>query len=69
MFGGVSLLRFLMQGEPGYVDNLLRHDLFRARDGLFYWLSALGVVWCRHLSVLHSPKCREFESFPSYHVN
>jgi hypothetical protein len=30
MFGGVSLLNFLTQGEAGYVDNPLRQDLFRA---------------------------------------
>ena len=30
MFGGVSLLGFLTRGEAGYVDNPLRHDLFRA---------------------------------------
>jgi hypothetical protein len=30
MFGGLSLLRFLTEAEAGYVDNPLRHDLFRA---------------------------------------
>src|SRR4029453_9499932 len=30
MFGGLSLLAFLTQGAPGYVDNPLRHDLWRA---------------------------------------
>jgi drug/metabolite transporter superfamily protein YnfA len=30
MFGGTSLLRFLITDSPGYVDNQLRHDLFRA---------------------------------------
>ena len=30
MFGGTSLLRFLTSSAPGYVDNPLRHDLFRA---------------------------------------
>ena len=30
MFGGLSLLRFLMGNEPGYMDNPLRQDLFRA---------------------------------------
>jgi hypothetical protein len=30
MFGGLSLLRFLITSSPGYVDNPLRHDLFRA---------------------------------------
>jgi hypothetical protein len=30
MFGGVSLLSFLAGGAPGYADNPLRHDLWRA---------------------------------------
>lgn len=30
MFGGTSLLHFLTSNAPGYVDNPLRHDLFRA---------------------------------------
>ena len=29
MYGGLSLLFFLTRGTPGYVDNPLRHDLFR----------------------------------------
>lgn len=30
MIGGASLLRFLVTREPGYMDNPLRQDLFRA---------------------------------------
>jgi hypothetical protein len=30
MFGGLSLLSFLESKAPGYADNPLRHDLFRA---------------------------------------
>jgi drug/metabolite transporter superfamily protein YnfA len=30
MFGGLSLLVFLTGGASGYVDNPLRHDLWRA---------------------------------------
>jgi len=30
MYGGLSLLSFLTGNSPGYVDNPLRHDLFRA---------------------------------------
>jgi hypothetical protein len=30
MFGGVTLLGFLTSNSTGYVDNPLRHDLFRA---------------------------------------
>jgi hypothetical protein len=30
MYGGLSLLCFLTGGGAGYVDNPLRHDLWRA---------------------------------------
>jgi len=30
MFGGLSLLTFLTRNEPGYANNPLRHDLWRA---------------------------------------
>ena len=30
MYGGLTLLLFLMRGVPGYADNPLRHDLWRA---------------------------------------
>jgi hypothetical protein len=30
MYGGLSLLSFLMRNSPGYTDNPLRHDLWRA---------------------------------------
>jgi len=30
MYGGLSLLYFLTRGAAGYVDNPLRHDLWRA---------------------------------------
>jgi hypothetical protein len=30
MYGGLSILAFLTRGAPGYVDNPLRHDLWRA---------------------------------------
>ena len=42
MFGGTSLLRFLTSNAPGYVDNPLRHDLFRAghaHAGVYLMLS------------------------------
>jgi hypothetical protein len=58
MFGGTSLLRFLTSSAPGYVDNPLRHDLFRAghaHAGVYLVLSlvmlryvdeaALGPFW------------------------
>ena len=58
MFGGLSLLRFLTTNTPGYADNPLRHDLFRAghaQAGVYLILSlvmlryvdetALGPSW------------------------
>lgn len=58
MFGGLSLLRFLITSAAGYVDNPLRHDLFRAghaHAGVYLLLSlvilryvdetALGSGW------------------------
>jgi hypothetical protein len=30
MFGGLSILALLTQHAPGFVDNPLRHDLWRA---------------------------------------
>jgi hypothetical protein len=42
MYGGLSLLYFLTRGASGYVDNPLRHDLWRAghaHAGLYLVLS------------------------------
>jgi hypothetical protein len=52
MFGGLSLLMFLMRREPGYVDNPLRHDLWRAghaHAGVYLVLSLVMLlyVWIR----------------------
>jgi len=30
IYGGVTLLEFIMSGEPGYLDNPVRQDLWRA---------------------------------------
>lgn len=43
-YGGVALLGFLRGNEPGYLDNPLRQDLFRAghaHAGVFLILSLL----------------------------
>jgi len=58
MYGGLSLLYFLTRGTAGYVDNPLRHDLWRAghaHAGVYLVLSlvmlryvdeaALGPFW------------------------
>jgi hypothetical protein len=42
MFGGLALLSFLTRNLPGYTDNPLRHDLWRAghaHAGVFLVLS------------------------------
>ena len=44
MFGGLSLLSFLTSNSPGYTDNPLRHDLWRAghaHAGVYLVLSLL----------------------------
>jgi hypothetical protein len=42
MYGGLALLSFLTKSAPGYVDNPLRHDLWRAghaHAGVYLMLS------------------------------
>jgi hypothetical protein len=44
MFGGLSLLNFLTRNSPGYANNPLRHDLWRAghaHAGVYLVLSLL----------------------------
>lgn len=46
VYGGVSLLRFLVDGSSGYLDNPLREDLFRAghaHAGVLLILSLLAL--------------------------
>jgi drug/metabolite transporter superfamily protein YnfA len=48
MFGGLSLLWFLMRREAGYVDNPLRHDLWRAghaHAGVYLVLSLVMLLY------------------------
>ena len=49
MFGGVSLLGFLTRGEAGYVDNPLRHDLFRAGHAHAGVYLVLSLVMLRYV--------------------
>lgn len=49
MFGGVSLLNFLTQGEAGYVDNPLRQDLFRAGHAHAGVYLVLSLVMLRYV--------------------
>jgi drug/metabolite transporter superfamily protein YnfA len=48
MFGGLSLLMFLLRHQPGYVDNQLRHDLWRAghaHAGVYLVLSLVMLLY------------------------
>jgi hypothetical protein len=48
MYGGLSLLTFLTRGEPGIVNNQLRHDLWRAghaHAGVYLVLSLVMLLY------------------------
>lgn len=48
MYGGISLLSFLTKGMPGYADNPLRHDLWRAghaHAGVYIVLSLVMLIF------------------------
>ena len=49
MFGGTSLLNFLTSGAAGYVDNPLRHDLFRAGHAHAGVYLVLSLVMLRYV--------------------
>ncbi len=49
MFGGLSLLRFLITGAPGIADNPLRHDLFRAGHAHAGVYLVLSLVMLRYV--------------------
>jgi hypothetical protein len=48
VYGGLSLLGFLTTNAPGYADNPMRHDLWRAGHamaGVFIVLSLIMLVY------------------------
>ena len=49
MFGGLSLLRFLITNSPGFVDNPLRHDFFRAGHAHAGVYLVLSLVMLRYV--------------------
>ena len=49
MYGGLSLLMFLTQGAPGFVDNPLRHDLWRAGHAHAGVYLVLSLVMLRYV--------------------
>jgi hypothetical protein len=49
MFGGLSLLSFLTRNLPGYSDNPLRHDLWRAGHAHAGVYLVLSLVMLRYV--------------------
>ncbi len=49
MFGGLSLLSFLTRHSPGYTDNPLRHDLWRAGHAHAGVYLVLSLVMLRYV--------------------
>lgn len=49
MFGGLSLLTFLTRNLPGYADNPVRHDLFRAGHAHAGVYLVLSLVMLRYV--------------------
>ncbi len=49
MFGGLSLLSFLTGNAPGYTDNPLRHDLWRAGHAHAGVYLVLSLVMLRYV--------------------
>ena len=49
MFGGTSLLAFLTSNAEGYVDNPMRHDLFRAGHAHAGVYLVLSLVMLRYV--------------------
>jgi len=49
MYGGLSLLMLLQQGTPGFGDNPLRHDLWRAGHAHAGVYLVLSLVMLRYV--------------------
>jgi len=49
MFGGLSLLSFLTRNVPGYNDNPLRHDLWRAGHAHAGGYLVLSLIMLRYV--------------------
>jgi hypothetical protein len=49
MYGGLSLLSFLTRNVPGYADNPLRHDLWRAGHAHAGVYLVLSLVMLRYV--------------------
>lgn len=61
IFGGVNLLRMLIAGDEGYVDNPLRQDFWRAGHAHAGVLLVLALVVLRYVDeATLSERAREF---------
>jgi hypothetical protein len=49
MYGGLALLSFLISNSPGYADNPLRHDLWRAGHAHAGVYLVLSLVMLRYV--------------------
>src|SRR6201987_5550454 len=49
MFGGLSILSFLLRNSPGFYDNPLRHDLWRAGHAHAGVYLVLSLVMLRYI--------------------
>jgi len=49
MFGGLSILSFLLRNSPGFYDNPLRHDLWRAGHAHAGVYLVLSLVMLRYV--------------------
>ena len=49
MYGGLTLLQFLTRNEPGYADNPMRHDLWRAGHAHAGVYLVLSLVMLRYV--------------------
>jgi hypothetical protein len=57
MYGGLTLLYALTRNEPGYTDNPLRHDLWRAghaHAGVYLVLSCFDTLTRRRFRLFGS---------------
>ncbi len=68
IYGGVSLLSFLMDKESGYMQNPLRQDLWRARHahaGVMLILSLIALRYVDEAELSHKLKWFVRSSIPS----
>jgi hypothetical protein len=61
IYGGVTLLRLIIDADAGYVDNPIRQDLWRAGHAHAGVLLILSLVLLRYVDEAHLPgRLKEF---------